>query len=264
MSLWKTHWGPATDRRHPETRHFQETKLQTPASIPTPTRPEAAFVSSMRASPGSAAWPRPPSAAPPRRARSRCQPPPPTHAASARWWPCSAGGRTRSHAACGSRGSESEFPSRCSCSSSSSLGASSAGSPCWRWSATEKSLDAEQVTPDTSSSSYWHTFVFLPVGKSWGHSEVKQDQTSGLLQQNKHTIYTHNKRMFSNIWINLIYLYIISCAQNQLWTKPETYIPYMWPRSIKAVISSTGIFVAIANNTLYRSKLYIFILCQKS
>ncbi len=28
-------------------------------------------------------------------------------------------------------------------------------------------------------------------------------------------------------------------------------------------ISRTGIFVAIANNTLYRSKSYIFILCQK-
>ncbi len=32
----------------------------------------------------------------------------------------------------------------------------------------------------------------------------------------------------------------------------------------KPVISSTGIFVAIANNTLYGSKLQIFILCQKS
>jgi len=29
-------------------------------------------------------------------------------------------------------------------------------------------------------------------------------------------------------------------------------------------ISSTGIFVAIDNNTKYGSKLYIFILCQKS
>ncbi len=29
-------------------------------------------------------------------------------------------------------------------------------------------------------------------------------------------------------------------------------------------ITSTGIFVAIDNNTLYGSKLYIFILCQKS
>ncbi len=33
--------------------------------------------------------------------------------------------------------------------------------------------------------------------------------------------------------------------------------------SSKAVISNTGIFVAIANNTLYESKLYIFLLCQK-
>ncbi len=31
-----------------------------------------------------------------------------------------------------------------------------------------------------------------------------------------------------------------------------------------AVISSTAIFVAIDNNTLYGSKLYIFHLCQKS
>ncbi len=34
--------------------------------------------------------------------------------------------------------------------------------------------------------------------------------------------------------------------------------------STKAVISNTGIFVAIDNNTLYGSKLYIFLLCQKS
>ncbi len=32
----------------------------------------------------------------------------------------------------------------------------------------------------------------------------------------------------------------------------------------EAVISSTSIFVAIANNTLYGSKLYMFLLCQKS
>ncbi len=38
----------------------------------------------------------------------------------------------------------------------------------------------------------------------------------------------------------------------------------MWPWSTKAVISNTGIFVAIANNTLYGSKLSIFLLCQKS
>ncbi len=38
----------------------------------------------------------------------------------------------------------------------------------------------------------------------------------------------------------------------------------MCPLSNKAVISSTAIFVVMANNTLYGSKLYIFILCQKS
>ncbi len=39
---------------------------------------------------------------------------------------------------------------------------------------------------------------------------------------------------------------------------------YMCPWSTEAVMSSTGIFVVIDNNTLYGSKLYIFILCQKS
>ncbi len=34
--------------------------------------------------------------------------------------------------------------------------------------------------------------------------------------------------------------------------------------STKAVMRSTGIFVAIFKNTLYGSKLYIFLLCQKS
>ncbi len=37
----------------------------------------------------------------------------------------------------------------------------------------------------------------------------------------------------------------------------------MCPWSTKAVISNTGIFVAIDNNTLYGSKLSIFLLCQK-
>ncbi len=32
----------------------------------------------------------------------------------------------------------------------------------------------------------------------------------------------------------------------------------------KAVLSTTGIFVAIANNTLFGPKLYIFLLYQKS
>ncbi len=37
---------------------------------------------------------------------------------------------------------------------------------------------------------------------------------------------------------------------------------YMW--ATKAVISSTAIFAAISNNTLYGSKWSIFLLCQKS
>ncbi len=41
-------------------------------------------------------------------------------------------------------------------------------------------------------------------------------------------------------------------------------LSHMCPCSTKAVISNTGIFVAIDNNTLYGSKLSIFLLCQKS
>ncbi len=37
----------------------------------------------------------------------------------------------------------------------------------------------------------------------------------------------------------------------------------MWPWTTKPVLSPTGIFVAIAKNTLYGSKLLIFLLCQK-
>ncbi len=38
---------------------------------------------------------------------------------------------------------------------------------------------------------------------------------------------------------------------------------HMWPWTTKPVISSTGKFVAIANNTFYGSKLLIFLLWQK-
>ncbi len=38
--------------------------------------------------------------------------------------------------------------------------------------------------------------------------------------------------------------------------------PYVCPWSTKAVISNTGIFVAIDNNTLYESKLYIFFMTK--
>ncbi len=41
-----------------------------------------------------------------------------------------------------------------------------------------------------------------------------------------------------------------------------TFVTLAW--STKPVFSRWGIFVAIANNTLYGLKLYIFILCQKS
>ncbi len=41
-----------------------------------------------------------------------------------------------------------------------------------------------------------------------------------------------------------------------------TFVTLAW--TTKPVLSRWGIFVAIANNTLYGSKLYIFLLCQKS
>ncbi len=40
-----------------------------------------------------------------------------------------------------------------------------------------------------------------------------------------------------------------------------TFVTLAW--STKPVLSRWSIFVAIANNTLYGSKLYIFLLCQK-
>ncbi len=53
-------------------------------------------------------------------------------------------------------------------------------------------------------------------------------------------------------------------ANKQSYITNDFLHKYMWPWSTKAVISSTAIFVAIDNNTLYGSKLYIFLLCQKS
>ncbi len=41
-----------------------------------------------------------------------------------------------------------------------------------------------------------------------------------------------------------------------------TFVTLAW--STTPVLSRWGIFVAIANNTLYGLKLYIFLLCQKS
>ncbi len=51
----------------------------------------------------------------------------------------------------------------------------------------------------------------------------------------------------------------INLQTKKLWTKSGFSNQYMWPWSTEAVISSTGVFVAIANNTLYGSKLYIFL-----
>ncbi len=56
-------------------------------------------------------------------------------------------------------------------------------------------------------------------------------------------------------------IWVLKSLMDKLWYKN---IKHMWRWSTKAVISNTGIFVAIANNTLYESKLLIFLLCQKS
>ncbi len=61
-------------------------------------------------------------------------------------------------------------------------------------------------------------------------------------------------------------LYLNQCAQI-MYLQTSLFIfwlDYMWPWSTKAVLSRWGIFVAIAKNTLYGSKLSIFLLCQKS
>ncbi len=49
---------------------------------------------------------------------------------------------------------------------------------------------------------------------------------------------------------------------NVLWV--HYFFNYYVSLEHKSSISITGIFVAIANNTVYGSKLYIFLLCQKS
>ncbi len=60
---------------------------------------------------------------------------------------------------------------------------------------------------------------------------------------------------------------IFHCPLLALLHKGQTYIyiyiyTYMWPWTTKAVLSRTGIF--IANNILHGSKLYFFLLCEKS
>ncbi len=64
---------------------------------------------------------------------------------------------------------------------------------------------------------------------------------------------------------HIFYFFIIQLSLNSVCAiKSMISLEIMCPWSTKAVISNTGIFVAIDNNTLYESKLYIFHLCQKS
>ncbi len=66
---------------------------------------------------------------------------------------------------------------------------------------------------------------------------------------------------FLDFYRGIIYLFIklfFSWGKrgfyNKTWVSYFKYLYYMWLWTTKPVISSTGIFVAIANNTLHRSK----------
>ncbi len=62
----------------------------------------------------------------------------------------------------------------------------------------------------------------------------------------------------SNLTFKVSFDYYYFCISNDY----LTFVTLAW--STKPVLSRWGIFVAIANNTLYGLKLYIFLLCQKS
>ncbi len=61
----------------------------------------------------------------------------------------------------------------------------------------------------------------------------------------------------SNLTFKVSFDYLFLISNDYL-----TFVTLAW--STKPVLSRWSIFVAIANNTLYGSKLYIFLLCQKS
>ncbi len=60
------------------------------------------------------------------------------------------------------------------------------------------------------------------------------------------------------IYLLVFFLFIYFLISNDY----LTFVTLAW--STKPVLSRWGIFVAIANNTLYGLKWYIFLLCQKS
>ncbi len=62
----------------------------------------------------------------------------------------------------------------------------------------------------------------------------------------------------SNLTLKVSFDYYYFCISNDY----LTFVTLAW--STKPVLSRWGIFVAIANNTLYGLKLYIFLLWQKS
>ncbi len=73
-------------------------------------------------------------------------------------------------------------------------------------------------------------------------------------------------KMHGNLNTNILNLdlNIIMCISVYYYGDYQYIVRYKAYVTTKAVISNTGIFVAIDNNTLYGSKLSVFLLCHKS
>ncbi len=88
------------------------------------------------------------------------------------------------------------------------------------------------------------------------------------INNNKKINLTDPKLLNGDVWQSLkmynIYIYFKFLKAMCVCVYIYIYCTYMWPWTTKPVLSRWGIFVAIAKNTLYGSKLLIFLLCQKS
>ncbi len=85
----------------------------------------------------------------------------------------------------------------------------------------------------------------------------------------KNLIWTTLKMIFSILWFfapsdSRFTNIVQTIHQWKYYWFSKKYWPLWLGLSTDAVISSTGIFVKIANNTLYGSKLLIFLFCKKS
>ncbi len=79
-------------------------------------------------------------------------------------------------------------------------------------------------------------------------------------------LFNHNDSLMSDLLtptggstniLKYLFIYLFLISNDYL-----TFVTLAW--STKPVLSRWSVFVAIANNTLYGLKLYIFLLCQKS